>query len=488
VTVFQDTGLSRTSQDYIVTMAESAPAIAPVADQTVSHTAYPLGVPLTVSDADTQTGFAVKDPLTLTAAIEPNDPLYDLQLQYQLSYTGITNTWLQNEKWFISPSGWYYALLPSGELREYVGNDGTFLKSTVSITTLDPSYWQNPSLFTAALAEVLQAKYQLTFAGNVFTNGWKLNEKWFQAPSGAYFAILPTGELRQFNPAKVVSGNLTASSTSVALLDPSYWRDPSKLVSAAQQPVPATYSYNAATGILTLTPRAGFAGSFQVQVTADDGLGSSVSKTKTTFKVTVDPNAPAITPVADQTTTTTAPPLHLKVVFSDADGDKVTPTFQALPANDPAYDLEVQYGLTYIGATRRDNFLGLAEKWFSDAQGNLYAILPTGEVYQYFGVTTSLNASTQAIANYFNQKSYPIALLDPKVYYNDPTKIEKAVNDAPQVTFSYDSTTDLLTIPAPLNPTSSATPTQPFIGTFRVKIAATDGGLTTTETFNVTVS
>src|SRR3712207_7449232 len=48
----------------------------------------------------------------------------------------------------------------------------------------------------ASPAHALDQQYSLGYAGSYFLNAQGLNEKWLSGPDGAWFLILPNGELR----------------------------------------------------------------------------------------------------------------------------------------------------------------------------------------------------------------------------------------------------------------------------------------------------
>ena len=113
--------------------------------------------------------------------------------------------------------------------------------------------------------------------GSYFTNVWGQNEKWLSSASGAWYFILPNGELHRW------AGSLAASMQAanlVATLSPSCYADPSLLWNA--QPARAV-AVSVTGNQLTIQAPAGVVGTFQIQVVGSVG-GQSVTQT---FTVTV---------------------------------------------------------------------------------------------------------------------------------------------------------------------------------------------------------
>jgi len=100
-------------------------------------------------------------------------------------------------------------------------------------------------------------------------------EKWMRASGGAWYCVLPNGQLRRW------AGSM-ARSPVIATLSSAYYADPRLLHDAKLiRPGDVGLSLNGAT--LTVSPRSGLVGDFRVQVTASDGQLCA----STTFKVTI---------------------------------------------------------------------------------------------------------------------------------------------------------------------------------------------------------
>jgi subtilisin family serine protease len=139
--------------------------------------------------------------------------------------------------------------------------DGDSLRYTAQVLSYDP---------LAKQAYDLDQRLGLYKPGNYFQNLRGAREKWMQGNGGAWYCILPNGQLRAW------AGKMSTSPV-VATLSPAYYANPA-LLHDARPPV-LTPSKDAAVAlsgnVLTITPRSGFLGTFSVQVTVSDGIASA---------------------------------------------------------------------------------------------------------------------------------------------------------------------------------------------------------------------
>lgn len=376
VNVSAGDGAATVQQTFSVTTTNTAPVLAPVANQTLSHSQGSLTVTLSATDAE-------GDALTYSAqALSAGQMAYNLKQTLGLTYTG--NYWTgyygAQEKWLKGQDGQWYALLPNGELRR-TGNSATdMLAPGAVIATLDSSFYQDPSLL-------------------------------WNAQPGTAIPVTTT-----------VTGNQ-----------------------------------------LTIQPAAGYLGTFTVQVSVSDGVTTS----QRSFTVNVANNAPGLGNLVNQVQSLSQVQTQSALVFtvpvSDADNDHVTLTAQAVAFNQPAYNLQRQYGFVFTG-DYATGVWGASEKWLKGKDGNWYCILPNGEVRQG---RASMAATLQSDAL--------IATLDP-AFYNDPSLLWNAQAPvAPRVTVIVQG--NQLTV----------TPVNGFKGTFYVEVTASDGYTSTTRDYLVTV-
>ncbi len=136
-----------------------------------------------------------------------------------------------------------------------------------------------PSSSLAGRAYELDQRLGLYSTGNYMRNLRGAQEKWMRGAGNKSYYILPNGELHQW------TGRM-ASSPLVARLSSDYWSNPRLLHDArpAPQVIPADAVSLGLQGIvLTINPRDGLLGQFQVRVTVSDGVYTDME----TFNVTV---------------------------------------------------------------------------------------------------------------------------------------------------------------------------------------------------------
>ncbi len=135
---------------------------------------------------------------------------------------------------------------------------------------------------SAGLAYTLDQQYGLFYAGSYYVNLMGANEKWIAGAGGAWFLILPNGELRRWN------STLTATQQPASLvgtLSTAYYDNPALLYNAL--PAGATPGSVSISGNrLTITSTAGTTGTFVVDVSVSDGQQT----VKKSFTVSVVPN------------------------------------------------------------------------------------------------------------------------------------------------------------------------------------------------------
>lgn len=143
-------GSHSSSQTFVVSVVNSAPQIASLADRTVLVGSDTLLVDLSASDPD-------GDPLTyevqvagsLASEIMAAHNLYEISGQddYALNWGG------QNEKWLQGDNGWYF-LLPDGTLNEW---DGSFENSS-QLAAFSTEIYDDPQLLLNATAPAISAE------------------------------------------------------------------------------------------------------------------------------------------------------------------------------------------------------------------------------------------------------------------------------------------------------------------------------------------
>jgi hypothetical protein len=178
-----------------------------------------------------------------------------------------------------------------------------------------------------------------------------------------------------------------------------------------------------------------------------------------------DRTCPSATPptlafIGDQTMTHTQGHITVGLSGSDADGDPLTYSGQAL-AYSQAYQLQQQYGLFNPGNNYYFNYRGQSEKYLQGANNQWFFLLSNGNLYQWAG---SIASSTLLATN--------------TLWYLDPSQLWNAQAPPATTPASVSVTGNQLTI----------TPSSTYAGTFQVAATVSDGALTATRTFLVTLA
>src|SRR5262249_16308406 len=134
-------------------------------------------------------------------------------------------------------------------------------------------------------------------------------------------------------------------------------------------------------------------------------------------------------------------------------------TFSA-EAQSLAYVLDQQYGFSSDGDLRED-WGGRRERWFQDADGWWYFILPSGRVFQWGGGDGATGPRIATVG---------------ASYYDDPSLVYDAEPDQPHAALGVAD--DTLTIERE----------DGFLGSFVVTVTASDGELADSQSFTVTVA
>lgn len=172
--------------------------------------------------------------------------------------------------------------------------------------------------------------------------------------------------------------------------------------------------------------------------------------------------APVLQPIAAHSL---APASSLQVTLnaSDANGDAITYSASVLNASAGlAYQLKLQLGLTYPGSYYQ-GYSGQNEKWMIGSGDNWYCILPNGELRKWAGTMSATLQAANLIATFSTS------------YYNDPSLLWNAQPAGAAPTLSVAG--NVLTVQAPADSS----------GTFSIQVTASDGSLSSSQTFTVTI-
>jgi len=325
--------------------------------------------------------------------------------------------------------------------------DGDTLTYSASVLPADPLAQQ-----AYEWSQRLQARYI-----NNIDNLHRAGEKWLLAANGQLYFFLSNGELRQW------VGTIAASPV-VARFSAAYYANPNLLCNAQSPDAilgPGNVTLTLQGNRLLVQPATGATGSFEVRVGVSDGVQTATD----TFRVTVTNLAPVLTPVADQTIPAGQNSLTVQLAASDADGDTLTFAASVLPS-DPlaqqAYTWSQQNRARYI--SHIDNLHRAQEKWLLAANGQLFALMPNGDLRQWTGTI----AGSPVVARFS------------AAYYADPTLLTNA--QSPETMLGPNDVT--LTIQGSrltIQPRAGAA------GNGQIRISVTDGVQTVTSTFRLEV-
>jgi PKD repeat protein len=167
--------------------------------------------------------------------------------------------------------------------------------------------------------------------------------------------------------------------------------------------------------------------------------------------------APIFAAIPDQSYSVQQQRVTVTLTATDADGDRLT--YSGKVVNSPqAYQLDQQLGLSFSGSYST-NYQGHQEKWMQGSTAQ-YFILPNGELRKWKNSNWSFGSAGL------------VARLDTSFYVNP----ERLWNAKPAPTISVQD--NQLTIQ----------PAADFVGTFIVQATVSDGRLSATRTFRVTVT
>ncbi len=202
---------------------------------------------------------------------------------------------------------------------------GTF---TIGLTATDPN--GDAIAFSARViglpsdpnqAYALKQSLGLYALNSYFTNIFGLSEKWLGGKAGAFYVLLPSGELRHWagtNTSTMSAANL------IATLDAIYYNDPTLLLSA-QPGTPNPLAVGVASNQLTVSATASATGSYQIEVTASDGRLSSTTTFAVALAAAATPNrAPVWTAIADRRISPKQGSLAVTLAANDPDGNVLT--------------------------------------------------------------------------------------------------------------------------------------------------------------------
>jgi hypothetical protein len=346
------------------------------------------------------------DPTLLTGALPALDytELYNLEQQFHFvgqqyyANNGVTAFILQASSNNANGNP-FYLISPAGGLYAYGGGTyaATFNNPADLIATLDPQVYVTPTLLTGAQAApglyaqlqavqgALDLKGVLYFV-NTGVPAYVLQSPTNNANGNKFYLLLSNGDLYAYGGG-TYAATVANSANLVAHLDPSVYANPALLTGAraplADTVAGTTVTANVSGNTVTVNAPAAFVGTFQLTVTATDGINS----TSETFFVTSTDTPPQPNAIPPQTASLSGPPLALTLGGSDAEHDPLT--FSASVAGySPPFNLQQQYHFQGIGySTTSDGVSAYVLSILgSNANGNqFYLLSTTGGLYAYDG-------------------------------------------------------------------------------------------------------
>jgi hypothetical protein len=286
----------------------------------------------------------------------------------------------------------------------------------------------------------------LTYSSSLDNWGGR-GDKWVQDNGGQWYFILPDGSFYQWD------GSSQATGTLLGYDGASYSADPTLLFNPPANQPHAMVSVSGNT--LTITRDTTWVSSMVITATVSDG--HSTDSKSFLVNVSDTDTGPVLSAIPDKTIASSQQVVTVGLSASDPDGDTLTfsVTGQSL-----AYVLYQQFGsLTYNSSL--DNYAGRGEKWLQDGGGQWYFILSDGTLYQWdggSGATGTLLGNVGAS------------------YYSDPTRLLNPPANEPHAMLSISGTT--LTI----------TRDTSWISGMVITVTVSDGQLTDSKTFNLTVT
>lgn len=216
----------------------------------------------------------------------------------------------------------------------------------------------------------LDQQYDFFSNGNYYDNWGGQNERWLQTPNDGWFYLLPANTLFRW-------GGSFGASQHIADLPDGVYDDPSRLIDVEASTLAAITGHT-----LSINPDHGFAGTFELDVTKNNGHHQETERITVTVAA-VQNDAPVFEAIADQTMSRGSE-LRVPISVSDPDGD--TLTLSADVVQSELYELDQQYDFTSDG-DYYENWGGQNERWLraENDDNSWHYLLPNGELFRWGG-------------------------------------------------------------------------------------------------------
>ena len=298
----------------------------------------------------------------------------------------------RQEKYFADKNGNWYAVVPNGAVYSapFEFDDAQI------VTTLSEDYWADPNRMFLPDEQAPVVTDPLEFAeGRGLYEAWNgfgvnhrgRNEKYFADSEGNWYAILPDGNI--YSTPWVFD-----QSTLVASLDSMYWQDPNKLFGVGAPDTLAAYQFAHQRDL------------------SEQWVGWGINHrghNEKYFYSSAESQWYAILPNGEIHHSRAGWVFNSGSVVATTSADYWQDPNRLIYAANPnglkAYQFANGLGLYQRWSNWRLNERGRDEKYFSDKNGAVYAILPNGQVHRE--------------ASVFGSSSFYTALSSD--YYRDPT-------------------------------------------------------------------
>ncbi|MCC9606476.1 hypothetical protein LOC68_17670 [Blastopirellula sp. JC732] len=316
--------------------------------------------------------------------------------------------------------------------------DEIFVPLSATDADGDPIVWN--VTVVESLAYQIDQQYQLPLTTNYHDNWAGQNERWLQGAGGVWLYLLPDGSLHQWD------GSF-ATSPLLAQFAPSFYNDPSLLTEAEALPVALSIVGDQ----LVINPADDYFGTFEVIVTATDGLEPVITQ----FAVEVTNTELSLPTIGDlQIDADSLFEMEISAV-SPLPAEQLI--YSAQLVGSPAEQLDQQYDLQ-VAADFHTNWGGQQEKWLQAADGSWFYFLPGGDFYRWNGSF----AASEFLASFDTS------------YYDNPNLLA-----------------DPQSLPVSVMMTGSTLSIEPgagYLGTLEIEVSVFDGANTATQIVSVEVA
>lgn len=274
------------------TATNSAPVLATIANQTMSHSLDVLAMTLNATDAN-------NDPLTYTAQVLPINGVLpavsisvsgkQLSINPAASFVGTFSVQASVSDGKASDTKTFNVTVTNNAVTLGAIASQTMAKNQTSLQVAMPAADADGDVLSfqaVALtpdAQAYQLNQQLAFMptnATYYQNLYGFQEKWLTSKNNLWYALLPDGRIYRWN---LTIAQTMSAANFVATVDPKIYAEPRLLWNAAP-PVTPALSFSFSGNQLTISRPATLLGVFFIEVTVSDGATTA----KRTFQITLN--------------------------------------------------------------------------------------------------------------------------------------------------------------------------------------------------------